>query len=309
MPLVSRVAYFKFLTVDKLTIPAPVIHWVVSCLSIIMKRYRVLGIDFDTRANYLKTEIKDEWDENVKASWYSNKNRIKEGLLHEFGVADGNNKIQNFIEIGSPPLSFISFHNKFLKQIRYAFVVGSYYPSLVGACSLGERILNQLIIHLRNDFKSTTEYKKVYKKQSFDNWDVAIETLSSWKVILPKVAKDFKKLKKLRNKAIHFNPETDKNDKSHALKAIKKLQEIICDQFGIMTKAPWYIPDIKGASFIKKDYEKKPFVREIILPNCKLVGYKHELEHNNGEWTVIDSHDYGNKSVTDNEFKNLYNSR
>jgi hypothetical protein len=46
-----------------------------------MKRYRVLAYDFDTRANILNTDIKDDWKPQVKAQWENNKNQIKEGLI------------------------------------------------------------------------------------------------------------------------------------------------------------------------------------------------------------------------------------
>ena len=62
------------------------------------------------------------------------------------------------------------------------------YPALTGACALGERILNYLILNLRDDFHSTPEYKQVYRKDSFDQWDAPINALASWGVLLPEVA-------------------------------------------------------------------------------------------------------------------------
>ena len=34
-----------------------------------MKRYRVITLDFDARANILKTQIKDSWEPHVKKQW------------------------------------------------------------------------------------------------------------------------------------------------------------------------------------------------------------------------------------------------
>ncbi len=113
-----------------------------------MKRYRVLTYDFDTRANNLNTDIKDDWEPELKAQWENNKNQIKEGLIAEFGAYSAFAKIRNFIDLGAYPISIIAFHNKFLHQARRAFVIGAYYPALTSACTLGERILNQLILHL-----------------------------------------------------------------------------------------------------------------------------------------------------------------
>jgi len=150
-----------------------------------MKRYRVLAYDFDTRATVLSQEIKDEWEPHVKQQWLENQTRIKEGLLAEYGLWDGFRKIQDFTELGPAPFSIIAFQNKFLRQVRSAFVVGTSYPALTGACALGERVLNQLILHLRDDFCASPEYKSVYSKDSFDNWDLAIDTLKVGKCSYP----------------------------------------------------------------------------------------------------------------------------
>lgn len=274
-----------------------------------MKRYRVLAYDLDTRANILKQEIKDDWKDEVKTLWQENKRQIKEGLIAQFGAFSAFQKIDNFIELGASPISIIAFHNKFLRQIREAFVIGSYYPALTAACALGERILNQLIIHLRDDFKHTDEYKKVYRQASFDNWDIAIDTLEKWSVLLPPVATDFRDLKDIRNRAIHFNPETDKNDKELSLEAVSKLLKIIDGQFSGFGTQPWFITGTAGASYIKKDYETQPFVKRIILPNCALVGPYHKLDSGPHGWIVKDDYKYEEKEITDIEFAELLNRR
>jgi hypothetical protein len=90
-----------------------------------------------------------------------------------------------------------------------------------------------LILKLRGFYTNTPEYKKVYQKSSFDNWQVAINTLESWNVLLPNVVVLYRELAEIRNqKAIHFNPETDENDREPSLKTIHLLSEIIQTQFG-----------------------------------------------------------------------------
>lgn len=116
-----------------------------------MKRYRILSYDFDTRATLLSMPNKDHWEESTKEQWIKNKTIIKEGLIAEYGTVNAFKKIENFIDIGENPISVIAFHNKFLKQIISAYVVGSYYPALTSACALGERILNHLVIRLREN--------------------------------------------------------------------------------------------------------------------------------------------------------------
>ena len=273
-----------------------------------MKRYRILSYDFDTRANILKTEIKDDWKEDIKAQWEINKTSIKEGLISEYGAIRAFQKIDNFIDLDANPLSVISFHNKFLRQIRAAYVIGSYYAALTGACSLGERVLNHLILKLRDYYKGTDEYKKIYRKNSFDNWDMAINILEAWEVLLPDVAGSFRELKDIRNKAIHFNPETDTNDKELSLQAISKLKEVVSGQFSGFGTQPWFIEGIQGACYIKKDFEKRPFVEKILIPNCLKVGHLHRLEYKHGRWLVYDSHDYAEIEVSDERFSELINN-
>lgn len=190
-------------------------------------------------------------------------------------------------------------------------MLGSYYPALTAACSLGERILNHLILLLRDDYKNTTHYKDVYSKKSFDNWDKMITPLSDWNVLLPEVVDKFNELKYLRNYSIHFNPDTDIQDKEYAQSAIEVLRRIIEIQFGVggQPLRPWFINFIPGAFYISKETEDWPFVKRVILPNCALVGYKHRLE-NDGQWfKVIDDFEYENKEVSDEEFKDLLASQ
>jgi hypothetical protein len=272
-----------------------------------MKRYRVLGYDFDSRAAILKTEIHDSWEPDVKEQWHNNKINIEEQLVAQYGAYGYHSKLKNFIDLGPAPWSVISFHNKFLKQVRESFVIGAYYPSLTSACSLGERILNQLIIHLRDFYESTPEYKKVHKKSSFDNWDLAIGTLESWGVILKEVAELFRELKDTRNKAIHFNPETDDNDRNLSLLAIEQLSKIIQRQFASIGSQPWYITGTKGATFIRKCHEETPFVKTIIIPNSAFVGPLHKLDYKHGKWIVYDGNEYPKEEISDEDFAVMFN--
>lgn len=269
-----------------------------------MKRYRLFNIDFDTRANILKIEIQDSWDEKIKKQWAQNKEKIRTGISNEFGELDGELKIKNFIDLEATPVSILAFHNRFFRQIRKSFTIGAYYPALTGACSLGERILNHLVLRLRDEFKDTPEYKKVQDRKSFQNWDLMIDVLVSWNVLLPDVAQNFRKLKTIRNQeAVHFFPDVDFKDREIALKAIKLLSQIIQGQFAFFGPQPWLIEGTKGAFFIKKEYEKHPFIKEVYLPNCVLVGPFYKIETHSGKWVVVDDYKYENTEITDQEFK------
>jgi len=172
-----------------------------------MKRYRILVWDFDSRVLTLKQEIRDEWEEQVKEQHRQDKSRTEKALVTQFGAQNAEVKIQNFIDLDRKPFSVIAFHNQFFEQIRTAFVMGAYYPALTGACALGERILNHLVLSLRDEFKNTAAYKNIYRKASFDDWGLAISTLESWGVLLPQAVEDFRLLMDKRHNALHFRAE------------------------------------------------------------------------------------------------------
>ncbi len=148
---------------------------------------------------------------------------------------------------------------------------------LTGACALGERILNHLIIALRNEFRSTQQYKRVHRKDSFDDWSLAIDILAEWEVLLPAAEEAFRELERKRNEAIHFRPETDQDVRQLALDAIGCLQRIIVAQFSGFGTQPWFITGIPGEIYIKKDWEVRPFVRAVYLRNGLLVGPHHRI--------------------------------
>lgn len=269
-----------------------------------MKRFQIFGFDFDTRVHTLTTEIEDHWEERVKEQWRQNRSQTEQALIYQFGEADAEQKKQNFIALGPKPLSVLAFHNKFFEQIRVSFVIGGYYPALTAACALGERILNHLILILRDDFKATPQYKRVCKKDSFDNWDIAIDTLAAWDVLLPDVVTEFRNLRDRRNDAIHFRPEVDENDRALALDSIKTLGGIIGNQFCAFGPQPWFITGVPGEVYIKKDWENSPFVRKVYLPNCVAVGPQHKIE-SVMPWVVRDDFPYEKRDITDEQFCSL----
>ena len=270
-----------------------------------MKRYKTQNIDFDTRPNILKMKIEDHWEDKIKEQNSKNKDTIRDSFKQQFGLTNYEQKEQNILDIGAMFPSIIAFHNKFLTQARNSFIVGSYYPSLTAVTTLTERVLNHLILLLRDDFKNTKEYKKVHNKDSFTDWDMLIDTLTSWNVLLPETKPYLLKLKDLRHKyAAHFNFETDTKDRELALEAILSFQEFIRIQFGFLGQQPWFIPKTRGHFFIKKEYEDDPFVRRVYLPSCVLVGPNFKLTTVSGGFKVVDE-EYEDRKITDEEFVKL----
>lgn len=268
-----------------------------------MKRYRILSFDFDSRVHSFDP-VQDHWEDKIKEQHIENQKKVIEGLKAQYGEWNLEQKILNFIDLKAKPFSVAAFHNKFLSQIRDAYVIGSYYPALTGACALGERILNHMMIMLRDYHKDTPEYKKVYRKDSFDYWPLAIDALESWQELLPEAASKFRELSERRNKAIHFRPEVDHDDKDQALAAIHLMQEIVGIQFSAFGGQPWFFC-VPGEMYIKKEWEEKPLIKHIFIPNSLLVGPKHRIEQLFPKIVVNDNFVYDSREVTDEEFNQL----
>jgi len=265
-----------------------------------VKRYRILQYDFDTRAHWLGLGIADDCELKVRQMHWQNRLGILDGLMSEYGRDELAAKIVNFLDLGGSPLSVVAFHNKFAHQARVAFVMGSYYPALTACCALGERILNHLILVLRDDFQSTEQYKRVHRKESIDDWRLAIEVLESWDVLLPDSVAAFMDLAEIRNRSLHFDPATDADDRPSALNALKLLNRIVEAQFPAYGPQPWFL-DVPSVAYIRKEWETQPFIRAIYLPNARLVGPCHKLEHSNGTWIVHDI-EYDDREISDDEF-------
>ncbi|MFL3317308.1 hypothetical protein [Klebsiella michiganensis] len=268
-----------------------------------MKRYRIFSFDFDSRANSLEPP-QEQWDEKVKQLHIKNRENTIKGLTEQFGTWDIEQKIKNFQALNFKPFSVAAFHNKFLEQIRNSFVIGGYYPSLTGACALGERILNHMVLLLRDYHKSSPEYKKLHRKQSFDYWPTAIDALESWGELLPEAVEKFRELNIKRNNAIHFNPETDHNDRVLALQAIHLIQDIVSAQFAAFGTQPWYF-FTPGEIYIKKEWEERPLIKNIFIPNAALVGPKHKVESIIPNIVINDQFAYADCDISDEEYIKL----
>ena len=269
-----------------------------------MRRFRVINPRFDTRAAFLAQEIGDHWEEHIKRQWQENQAGVVEGIAHEFGPLDLDVKVDRLVSLGTEPFSVIAFHNVFLRECRYAFVHGSFYPALTGACALGERVLNHLLLALRDDFKVSPHYKTVYDKESFDNWDKIIAILTDWDVFAPGAADAFAELKVRRNAALHFNPAVDHDAATIAHAALLSLQAAVERQFGTGAQ-PWFIPDAPY-HYVRAEAEGWPFVRRVILasPSVAEVGPRAKLEfaEQEGAFVVSDIGDAGADVGTDEEF-------
>ena len=138
------------------------------------RRYRPIEMTFDSRNAMLDQEIGEDWEPQIKQQWRTNQANIRMGLLAEHGTVNGEAKINSYRAMGPAPWSIVHQHNEILSQVRSAFAHGDFYPALVGACALGERIFNHLLLELRQDYlnhPATT--KRTRSSDVFTDWDSA----------------------------------------------------------------------------------------------------------------------------------------
>lgn len=266
-----------------------------------LRRYNPYSFDFDSTPLSLD-EPAEHWDEPVKRNHLEHRARAIERLKFEHGERNIDAVVQNTRDLGPKGMSLVTYHNAMHRQARSAFVVGAYYPALVATCALGERILNHLILDLRDSFRSSPHYRKVYNKDSFDNWPRSVEILTDWNVLLPEAAENFLILETLRHRSVHFNHETYTTMREDALLALTLLGKIIARQFGYFGGQPWFIENTPGAQFIKAEYENHPFVRTYLIPASGFVGVNYGIELLGAKWVHLDYEDYGDGSLSDEEF-------
>jgi hypothetical protein len=264
-----------------------------------MKRYRFLSNTYlDFTRNLFRTEsLPPQFLQQERA-------QVKAELTFNYGQADIDNKVARYLEFDPPNMCIITEYLDLLHAIADAYILGSYYPALTGACSLGERIFSIIIIRLRDYFKSHPLYKDLYAKESFQDWDKAITVLAQWKVIDCQLEKEYRSLATLRHASIHFG--NIGNIRGSALTALKTVMTITDKLFGLKAGYLFWCP---GEIYVKKGKETEPFIKEFILPKCVLLGYKHTIVEIKDSQTTTFTYqyygDYENRQVSDEEYRRL----
>jgi hypothetical protein len=263
-----------------------------------MKRYRFLTNTFiDFTRNMFKGHPQSQLllQENPQ---------LKSEIALQYGLLDIENKTKRYLEYEPPNMCIIIEYLNILHSISDSYVLGSFYPTLTGACSLGERIFNIIILKLRDYYKAHPLYKHVHSKDSINDWEKAINILVEWKIIDKELEIDYRKLAKLRNESIHFGNIKDIQDSS--LNALKIVMLITDKLFGLKNDLYFWCP---GEIYVKKEKEPEPFVREFILPNCVLLGYKHSTvetkDNPKYSFRYQDRYDYESCQVSDEEYRRL----
>jgi hypothetical protein len=270
------------------------------------RRYRPIQVTYDTRNIVLDLEIEEEWDSRTKALWEENKEMVQAGLLAELGSTDSDAKLDNYRAMGPAPWSVVFEHTVLLKQVRSSFAHGDFYPALVGACALGERLLHQLVLALRGDFVNhAATTKRVRSGRLGNEWSTLIDVLQGWAVFDGETADVYRELEQRRHAAVHFDPSLSAAGRESALAALLALQQIVERVFEPHGGPPRYITGTPGISYLTLAAEQEPLIRRIFLPNCALVSPANRLEADDsapGGWCIYDDPDYPCDPLTDEQF-------
>jgi hypothetical protein len=263
-----------------------------------MKRYRFLSNTYlDFTRNIFKANLPPQVLQQERK-------QLEDEIAYKYGLFNAESKVSRYLEYEPPNMCIITEYLSLLHAISDSYILGSFYPTLTGACSLGERIFNIIILKLRDYNKNHPLYKGVYSKSSFQDWDKAITVLAEWKIIDKELEMDYRKLADLRNESIHFG--NIKDIQASSLTALRTVMTITDKLFGMKSDLYFWCP---GELYVKQLRESEPFVKEFILPNCVLLGYKNSLvDTKNGSSFPMryqDYDDYENRQITDEEFRRL----
>lgn len=218
--------------------------------------HRVIGYALDTRSTVFKTpQLKSQQEQ------------ISESFKWKWGQENFDDKIEIFKSLDVYLIGTPEEYYELLIQVIDSYCCGKFYPAMTAAGSLGERILNRLILKTRKYFKASEHYKKIRDKNSIDDWQKATNILSNWKIISNEVSDLFKQLAKYRNDSIHYNENYDFSTNSK--NSVYILLKIIDLQFNYTRRKDiLWVFDVPGEIWVKSEKLSDPFVKEFILPHC-----------------------------------------
>src|SRR5262249_25425063 len=168
-----------------------------------MKRYMWTNFFIDTIRNFV---LSPDLPQAVKEKELDS---LQQMLAAKHGTDDIEGKLERYLSFKPPNLVVVYEFHPMVLEVEDAYICGHYYPSLTGACCIGERILNVLLRRLRDYHKNSKWYKRIYAKDSFEDWGQAIQILRDWNVLGSTLAGTFTELKEVRHQSVHFRELPD----------------------------------------------------------------------------------------------------
>jgi len=262
-----------------------------------MKRYRIYNFSLDTVRNIFKHPAGSQMakiEEDMRAS-----------LISRYGDQDFDEKFARYMELTKPAISVIAEHTYLLEDVCSSYVQGNLYSSLTGACCLGERIFNDILFKVMDDFKQSEHYKYMHGRGSVIDWEKAISILSDWGLVDEETIEKYTELYKFRTDSVHFQKK-EQDLASMSLSAINAVNFIINKLFAIgpHRKDILIYFEIPGELFIKKEAEKDPIVKAFFIPCSILVGPRHKTASGDrlGQFKIIDEDKYDDQEISDAQF-------
>src|SRR5918996_2562757 len=117
-----------------------------------MKRHRFANFWIDTSRNFINAP------NQPKAIIAVEKAILREWLATTHGVINVEEKLERYLEFNPPNLCLLTEFHDLFRQIQDSYVSRYDYTALTGACCLGERILNLLVIKTRRYHKQSRYY-------------------------------------------------------------------------------------------------------------------------------------------------------
>src|SRR5262245_31866531 len=128
-----------------------------------MKRYRILDFMVDTTRNTFNVPGHEDWAAKRKQ-------QMESSIASRYGEWGLERKFKRYMDLQKPSLTVVGEFSYLLEDVSNAYIAGNLYSALTGACCLGERIFNQIIFGIADYHKSSSHYKKVHGRGSFNDW-------------------------------------------------------------------------------------------------------------------------------------------
>lgn len=266
-----------------------------------MKRYRLTNFFLDTSRGIFKSPQESGVMEVLRE-------KMKDEIVSKYGSRNFEKKFERLMELEKPAISILVEDTMLLNDVCDTYISGNFYCAITGTCCLGERIFNNIISKVKEDFRASKYYKEIYDKGSIIDWDKAITILFDWKIIDSDIRKMYLRLYKLRTESVHFQ-KREQDIKSMSLEAINIVNCIINKLFAVDAhrKDALLYFDVPGEVFIRKKAEHDPIIKAFYLPCSVLVGPSFSTASGDtpGTFKIIDLGTYADGEISDDEFVRL----
>lgn len=232
----------------------------------------------------------------------------RDRLRAQFGTDRFEEKFERWKNIDYPPIGLIDDdYPLMIEEVINAYTFGYSYAAVTSCCCLAERILNRLVLKCRHHFRYHASYKRIHRKDSFDDWALMIRLIEQWQLVPEKAIAQFRFLMPVRRDAVHYNRGYDFN--GVAAPAINALISAISETFGVINRRDIYLVfDVPGEVWVRSAASSSPFVKEFVLPHCYFAHAVHDLDWDKGRIVRITERLGKVGSLTDEEFVALRKS-